>query len=224
MLPSPSNLLHWGWAETPLCSLCQKAESLDHWISPSKHQQPTRQSAAFRAREKSQQPQSQAEGLLATAWECQLMVDLGRQLKFPENNVVTTLGSDIFLVSETMRQVVLLELTVPLGRWKRPSRGGGPSMRSLAGKCRSRGWRSLPANLSSGHSRCWERRDCRTGKPLETYRSRKGIKMAVGQAGASVGDTSYLDTSQDLINPGWVTWARVSVVRPETSNEPRIQH
>lgn len=98
LLPSPSNLLHWGWAETPLCSLCQKAGSLEHilnccpralgdgcyrwhheqvlqviaevistWISPCKHQQPTRQSAAFRAGEKSQQPRSQAEGLLATA-------------------------------------------------------------------------------------------------------------------------------------------------------------
>lgn len=37
-----------------------------------------------------------------------------RGLKFPENIVVTTLGPDIFLVSETTRQVVLLELTVPL--------------------------------------------------------------------------------------------------------------
>lgn len=114
VLPSPSNLLHWGWAETPLCSLCQKAGSLEHilncclralgdgcyrwrheqvlqviaevistWITPSKHQQPTRQS---------QQPRSQAEGLLATAQEWQLMVDLGRQFKFPENIVVTTLG------------------------------------------------------------------------------------------------------------------------------------
>lgn len=57
---------------------------------------------------------SQAEWLLATARDWQLKVDLGRQLKFPQN-IAVTLWPDMVLVSETTRQVVLLELTVP---WK----------------------------------------------------------------------------------------------------------
>lgn len=28
----------------------------------------------------------------------------------------------------------------------------------------------------------------------------------------------------DPFDPGWVTWVMVSVVRPVTPNEPRIQH
>ncbi len=35
----------------------------------------------------------------------------------------------------------------------------------------------------------------------------------------------YWDVSRGLINPGWVTWARVyDVARPETPNDPRIHH
>lgn len=48
--------------------------------------------------------------------------------------------------------------------------------------------------------------------------------MAVDQAGGSVGYAGHLDTSWGLINPGWVTWVRVSVVRPETPDDPRLQH
>ncbi len=51
---------------------------------------------------------------------------------------------------------------------------------------------------------------------------RKGVKMAVDQAGGHVGYTNYLDTSRSLINPSWVTWARVSVVRPETTQDTTL--
>ena len=48
--------------------------------------------------------------------------------------------------------------------------------------------------------------------------------MAVDQEGRSVG-TCYLDTSWDLINPGWVAWLRVyDVARPKTPNDPRFHH
>lgn len=105
-------------------------------------------------------------------------------------------------------------------------------MRSLAGECRSRGWRTRGNPIEVGCRGFASQSVIRALKMLgakglqnrKAIRGRKGIKMAVVQAGASVGDTSHLDTTQDLINPGWVTWARVSVVRPETSNEPRIQH
>ncbi|XP_064193957.1 uncharacterized protein LOC135256013 [Anguilla rostrata] len=43
----------------------------------------------------------------------QLLVDLERQLKFPNHIAGTTLRPDIVLVSESTKQAVLLELTVP---------------------------------------------------------------------------------------------------------------
>ena len=55
-----------------------------------------------------------AGGPLTTAWDWQLNVDQGKQLKFQETIAVTTLRPDVVLLSETARQEVLLELTVPL--------------------------------------------------------------------------------------------------------------
>jgi len=43
----------------------------------------------------------------------QLKVDLGRLLKFSETIAMTTLMPGMVLLSESLRQVVLLELTVP---------------------------------------------------------------------------------------------------------------
>ena len=48
-----------------------------------------------------------------SARDWQLLVDLEHQLKFPSHIAVTTLRPDIVLVSESTKQAVLLELTVP---------------------------------------------------------------------------------------------------------------
>ncbi|XP_077372334.1 uncharacterized protein LOC144033646 [Festucalex cinctus] len=183
VLPSPSNLHHWGLAENPLCPLCQRVGSLEHilsccpralgegryrWrhdqvlrviaetissgISTSKHQQPARQSIAFvKAGEKPQQHRGEAVGLLATAQDWQLKVDLGKQLKFPENIAVTTLRPDIVLVSETTRQVVLLELTVPWeDRMEEAFERKRAKYEELAGECRSRGWKTRCTPIEVG--------------------------------------------------------------------------
>ena len=82
-------------------------------------------------------------GLLATARDWQLKVDLGRQLKFPENIAVTTLRPDMVLVSETTRQVVLLELTVPWeDRMEEAFERKRAKYEELAGECQNRGWRT----------------------------------------------------------------------------------
>ncbi|KAJ7995782.1 hypothetical protein DPEC_G00248160 [Dallia pectoralis] len=52
-------------------------------------------------------------GILGTADDWEMRVDLGRQLKFPEKIAVTSLRPDIVLWSQTTRQVALIELTVP---------------------------------------------------------------------------------------------------------------
>ena len=52
-------------------------------------------------------------GVLRTAADWQLLVDLGRQLKFLEDVVKTKLRPDILLLSKKTRQIILKELTVP---------------------------------------------------------------------------------------------------------------
>ncbi|XP_075343502.1 uncharacterized protein LOC142401936 [Odontesthes bonariensis] len=120
------------------------AEAISTGISTSKHLQPTRQAIAFvRAGEKPQQLRSEPGGLLATARDWQLIFDLGRQLKFPENIAVTTLRPDMVLVLETTRQVVLLELTVPWeDRIEEAFERKRAKYEELTSECQSRGWRT----------------------------------------------------------------------------------
>lgn len=120
------------------------AEAISTGISVSKNQQPARQQITFvKAGEKPPQLRSHAGGLLASARDWQLKVDLGKQLKFPDNIAVTTLRPDIVLVSERTRQVVLLELTVPWeDRMEEAFERKRAKYEELAGECRSRGWRT----------------------------------------------------------------------------------
>lgn len=47
----------------------------------------------------------------------QLQVNLGRRHKFPENIATTLLRPDMVLTTESTKQMVLLELTVPWEDW-----------------------------------------------------------------------------------------------------------
>ena len=51
--------------------------------------------------------------LLSATWYRQLRVDIGDRLKVPEQIATTTLGPDLIHGSVEIRQVVLIELTVP---------------------------------------------------------------------------------------------------------------
>ncbi len=46
-----------------------------------------------------------------------MRVDLGKQLRFPKNITDTSLRTDTVLLSETSKQVVMLELTVSWEEW-----------------------------------------------------------------------------------------------------------
>lgn len=92
------------------------AEVISTGISTNRQHQPAKYTINFvKVWEKAKQHKCQAGGLLGTAKEWQLKVDLRRQLKFPDPITVTMLRPDIFLVSETAKQAVRLELTTP---WK----------------------------------------------------------------------------------------------------------
>ena len=120
------------------------ADTICSGISLSKQQQPARHSISFvKAGEKPQQRPSLAGGLLATARDWQLKADLGKQLKFPETIVVTTLRPDLVLMSESTRQVVLLELTVPWeDRMEEAFERKRAKYDELAGECRHNGWKT----------------------------------------------------------------------------------
>lgn len=49
--------------------------------------------------------------LLYVASAQQLQVDLGRQLKFPDQNVLASLQIDILIMSEPSKQLIILKFT-----------------------------------------------------------------------------------------------------------------
>jgi len=88
------------------------ADTICSGISHCKHLYPMRKTITFiRAGEKpTPAARATSSGLLAMAQDWELKVDLGKQLKFPENYAATTLRPDMVLIS---KQIILLELTVP---------------------------------------------------------------------------------------------------------------
>ncbi len=82
-------------------------------------------------------------GLLATANDWQLSADLVKQLKFPQHIVRTTLRPDILLVSEEMKNIILMELTVP---WEDHLDEAHERKRTkyeeLVIDCRKQGWKA----------------------------------------------------------------------------------
>ncbi len=93
-------------------------ESICNAIDQSKRSQPLRRRITFiRAREHTtSQPKAQ-RGLQGTVNDWQMRVDLGKQLRFPKNITDTSLRTDTVLLSETSKQVVMLELTVSWEEW-----------------------------------------------------------------------------------------------------------
>ena len=120
------------------------ADVISTGISFSRQQQPAKHSITFvKAGEKGERCPRQTGGLLATARDWQQKVDLGRQLKFPSTIAETTLRPDMVLMSETTRQVVLLELTVPWeDRMEEAYERKSAKYEELASVCRSKGWRT----------------------------------------------------------------------------------
>ncbi|KAK0144687.1 hypothetical protein N1851_016943 [Merluccius polli] len=115
-----------------------------YYYSLSKQQQPARHSIAFiKAGERPQHRQRQVGGLLTTARDWQLKVDLGRQLTVPHTIAVTTLRPDLVLLSESTRQVVLLELTVPWeDRMEEVFERKRAKYEELVRECRRNSWKT----------------------------------------------------------------------------------
>ncbi|KAL7863464.1 hypothetical protein SRHO_G00124480 [Serrasalmus rhombeus] len=146
VLPSPSNLQTWGIAETPACPLCSKrVSSLQKTI------------AFVRAAEQAAPVKRSPAGILTTARDWQLLVDLERQLKFPSHIAVTTLRPDLVLVSESTKQAVLLEQFHGKTAWKKHLIGSSPGTRD---------WSAAVSRLDGERGASQWRLDAEVSRPV----------------------------------------------------------
>ncbi len=136
------------------------ADTITAAIQSSKSQQPSKHTISFvRAGEKAQQQPRSPGGLLANARDWHLQVDLGRQLKFPNHITATSLRPDMVITSESTRQVVIVELTVPWeDRLEEANERKRAKYAELVEECRCGGWKvfSEPVEVGcrgfAGHS------------------------------------------------------------------------
>ncbi|XP_075893028.1 uncharacterized protein LOC142895694, partial [Nelusetta ayraudi] len=90
-------------------------------------------------------------GLLHTASDWHLLVDLGKQLRFPQHIAATSLRPDMIITSEASKHLIMLELTVP---WEERIEEANERKRSkyqeLVEECRGRGWRTFYEPIEVG--------------------------------------------------------------------------
>ena len=119
------------------------ADTICTGIKNSKLQQPTKSLIAFVRAEKLQPSKKTQGGLLTTSRDWQLLVDLGRQLRFPDIIATITLRPDMVLMSMASKQVVLLELTVPgEDRMEEAQERKRAKYADLVAECRRNGWKA----------------------------------------------------------------------------------
>lgn len=89
------------------------AKTVASAIITSKHHRLKRTITFARAEETHTPETKYAIGLLASAADWQLKADLGKQLRFPEHVIQTTLHPGMLIFSNATKQMIMLELTVP---------------------------------------------------------------------------------------------------------------
>ncbi|RXN07453.1 reverse transcriptase [Labeo rohita] len=128
------------------------AESLASAISTSKYYQAPKKAIPFiKAGEKPQGRPQLTAGLLHKASDWQLQVDLGKQLRFPQHIVITSLRPDMIITSEVSKELIMLELTVPWEeRIEEANERKRPKYQELVEECRERGWRTIYEPIEVG--------------------------------------------------------------------------
>nr|XP_061836351.1 uncharacterized protein LOC133619387 [Nerophis lumbriciformis] len=149
------------------------AESIASAISSSKqHHAPKKAISFIKAGERPRARPKTITGLLHTAPDWQLHVDLGKQLRFPQHIVKTSLRPDMIIISEASKHLIMLELTVP---WEERIEEANEKKRAkyqeLVEDCRGRGWRTFYEPIEVG---------CRgfAGRSLCKVLGRLGVKGA----------------------------------------------
>ncbi len=130
------------------------AEAVSKGIKDSRHTQATAKAIHF-IRE-GQKPEKASKncsvGLLSTARNWAMTVDLERQLKIPKQLTQSKLRPDIILVSEATKQLILLELTVPWEeRMEEDQERKREKYKELVDDCLRNRWRTkcMPVEVGS---------------------------------------------------------------------------
>lgn len=96
------------------------------------------------------QPRAKS-GLLTSATDWELDVDLGKQLKFPARITATRLRPDMIILSDSTKQLIMLELTVPWEeRMDEANERKRAKYQELVEECRRQGWRTRCEPLEVG--------------------------------------------------------------------------
>ena len=110
-----------------------------------------------------------------------------------------------------------------------PGAGGGLSEKQVEDQVHASGSGQSGVRQSFPEQSLWHTGNNRC-KPTKSHRKQRGgsgksLQMALVEEGRAVGAVvCRLDTDRGLISLGRVAWRRVSVVRPETPSDSRIQH
>ncbi|TWW59865.1 hypothetical protein D4764_06G0013950 [Takifugu flavidus] len=211
------------------------AESIALAISTTKHHRALKKAISFiKAGEKPRAGPQITTGLLHTAPDWQLHVDLGKQLIFP-SHIITSLRPDMIIISEASKHLIMLELTVPWEeRVEEANERKHAKYQELVEECRGRGWRTFYEPIEVG---CRGFAGCSlckvfgrlgvtgTAKKRAIKSASEAAEKATRGGGGLKGQIRglLLGHKPGLDHPSWVAWARVyDVVRPETPYEPRI--
>ena len=127
------------------------ADSITTAINTSKGHHKPKTIRFHRAGEKPNIPTQAKSGLLTSANDWQLEVDLGKQLKFPSRITSTRLRPDMIIVSDSTKQLIILELTVPWEeRMDEANERKRAKYQELVEECRRQGWKTRCEPLEVG--------------------------------------------------------------------------
>lgn len=161
------------------------AESIARAINTTKGHSKPKTIRFHRAGEKPTIPAGGRLGLLTTATDWQLEVDLGKQLKIPSRITSTRLRPDMIIVSDSTKQLIILELTVPWEeRMEEANERKRAKYQELVEECRSRGWKTYCEPLEVGGRGFAGRSLCKvlTMLGLTSEAKRKAIRSATEAA------------------------------------------
>ncbi|XP_048863711.1 uncharacterized protein LOC125738598 [Brienomyrus brachyistius] len=119
------------------------AETIATAVANNIHTRSRRVVPFVKAGEKPRPQSIPTSSLRSSASDWELRVDLGKQLKFPEYVISTSLRPDVVLTSVSSKQVLLLELTVPWeDRMEEANERKRLKYQELIEECRRRGWKA----------------------------------------------------------------------------------
>ncbi|XP_063054019.1 uncharacterized protein LOC134448252 [Engraulis encrasicolus] len=156
------------------------AEAISTGLAWAKQFHPPKKAIAFVKAGEPVAPSGRAPaGILTSARDWQLLVDLEKQLKFPSHIAATTLRPDVVLVSNATKQVIMLQLTVPWeDRLEEAFERKLSTYSGLVSDCQQSGWRAkcLPIEVGCRGFAAWSLANALGGLGIVGHQKRRAIR------------------------------------------------